>query len=59
MLARYENGTSVPPYFTAMHLGIIYRIPSDFLYQDWYLKMQAADRAEEQRGAISGQLALF
>jgi len=59
MLARYENGTSVPPHFTAMHLGVIYRIPSDFLYNSIYTKLTEIERAAEEAMSRTGQLVLF
>ena len=49
MLSRYERGRSVPPLSTALKLGIILRVPVEFLFPRLYdaLRHQIR-RAEDQ-----------
>ena len=42
-----------------MHLGVIYRIPSDFLYNSIYTKLTEIERAAEEAMSRTGQLVLF
>jgi DNA-binding XRE family transcriptional regulator len=47
-ISDYERGRRLPKWITAMKLGIILHVPSDFLYQDLYgnLKRQIRDLEE-------------
>lgn len=47
MLSRYELGRSVPPLWTALKLGIILRVPVEFLFPKLYDGMRNQIRAQE------------
>ena len=59
MLSRYELGKSWPPSPVALHLGIILRVPVEFIFQDFYLPLREKTREQEERLAGRGQQALF
>ena len=59
MLSRYERGTSIPPLRMALSLGIILRVPVEFLFPDWYDALRNRIRADEERIARPIQQALF
>ena len=59
MLSRYEQGRSHPPLVRALCLGIILRVPVEFLFPNLYDRLRDEIRAEEERLTIKGQQALF
>ena len=59
MLSRYEHGRSLPPLKTAFSLGIILRVPVEFLFPALYEGLRDQIRAEEERIAQPVQPALF
>ncbi len=59
MLSRYEHGRSMPPLRMALSLGIILRVPVEFLFPDWYDGLRNRIRAEEECMVQPIQQALF
>jgi len=59
MLSRYERGQSMPPLRMALSLGIILRVPVEFLFPDLYDGLRNRIRAEEERMAQPIQQTLF
>ena len=49
LLSSYEHGRSLPPFWTALKLGIILRVPLEFLYPAVYRQMREQIRAHEER----------
>lgn len=58
MLSRYEKGTSLPPILIALRLGIIYRVPVEFLYGTVYEVMREEIRSEEEKLMVPKQAVL-
>lgn len=54
-LALLESGQRIPTLITALKLGIIYRIPTDFLYRELYEQLRSELRAKELVQAPPGQ----
>ena len=46
-LSSLESGVSLPKLRTALQLGIIYRVPVDFLYHDLYIAFREEIRERE------------
>jgi transcriptional regulator with XRE-family HTH domain len=59
MLSRYEHGRSLPPLPTAFCLGIILRVPVEFLFPGLYESLRNRIRADERQFARPGQRVLF
>jgi len=57
-LSRYENGHAIPPLEAALRLGILYRVPVDFLFPHLYNQLRQGIRAQEEafRPAVQGVL---
>ena len=49
MLSRYERGRSLPPLPMALRLGIVLRVPVEFLFGDYHDKLKTEIRAKEAR----------
>ena len=59
MLSRYEHGRSMPPLPMALSLGIVLRVPIEFLFPALYEQLRNAIRTEEERMAKPIQPTLF
>src|SRR5258708_33156657 len=59
MLSRYEHSRSLPPLPTAFCLGIILRVPVEFLFPGLYESLRNRIRSDEEQLARPGQQALF
>ena len=59
MLSRYERGRSFPPFQIALSLGIILRVPVEFLFPALYDELRNQIRSEEQRMVKPIQQTLF
>jgi transcriptional regulator with XRE-family HTH domain len=59
MLSRYEHGRSMPPLQVALCLGIIFRVPVEFLFPGLYDRLRNDIRAEEELLATPTQQILF
>ena len=59
MLSRYEHGRSLPPLKTAFSLGIILRVPVEFLFPVLYDGLRSRIRADEEQLAEPVQQTLF
>lgn len=59
MVSRYERGLSMPPLDVALSLGIILRVPVEFLFPDLYDSMRDSIRADEERIGRPIQQTLF
>jgi transcriptional regulator with XRE-family HTH domain len=59
MLSRYEHGRSVPPLPVALSLGIVLRVPVEFLFPALYEQLRNAIRAEEEHMTKPVQPTLF
>ena len=59
MLSRYEHGQSLPPLKTALALGVILRVPLEFLFPALYEQLRNRIRDEEARLARPAQLTPF
>lgn len=57
-LGRIESGEVRPTLITAFKLGVIYRIPLEFLYADLYQQLRQDIRAKEAALGPAGQKAL-
>jgi transcriptional regulator with XRE-family HTH domain len=55
----YERGERLPSLVNAFRLGIILRVPLEFLFPDLYDELKKAIRAEEERLAMPVQQPLF
>jgi transcriptional regulator with XRE-family HTH domain len=54
-LSAYERGRRLPPLTTVLRLGIILRVPIEFLYSDMYRELREHIRAHEEKlGGIGG-----
>lgn len=49
MLSSYETGRTLPPLSAALRLGVILRVPVEFLFGDMYDGIRNEVRAEEER----------
>jgi len=49
MLSSYENGRTLPPLAIALRLGIVLRVPVEFLFAGLYDGLRHEIRSEEQR----------
>ena len=56
---EFERGDRLPSLVNALRLGIILRIPVEFLYGELYDGLKAEIRAEEERLAVPEQQPLF
>jgi transcriptional regulator with XRE-family HTH domain len=59
MLSRYERARSLPPLKTALRLGIILRVPIEFLFPGIYENLRNEIREAEENLARPVQQALF
>jgi transcriptional regulator with XRE-family HTH domain len=59
MLARYERGRSIPPLPRALSLGVILRVPVEFLFPTLYDSLRDGIRKQEERLAKPIQQTLF
>jgi transcriptional regulator with XRE-family HTH domain len=59
MLSRYEHGRSMPKLETLLSLGIVLRVPIEFLYPRLYDDLRNDIRAKEERLARPSQPTLF
>src|SRR5947208_6127437 len=57
-LCELESGRTVPILVTAFKLSIIYRVPTEFLYQALYERLRSQIRARESALAPFGQQVL-
>ena len=48
MLSRYEHGRSMPKLVTALQLGIILRVPVEFLFPALYESLRVQIRLHEE-----------
>ena len=48
-LSRYERGRSLPPLPMALRLGIVLRVPVEFLFGDYHDKLKTEIRDKEAR----------
>jgi len=58
-LSDYERGERLPSLVNALRLGIILRVPVEFLYPALYNRLRNQLRAEEERLARPRQSTLF
>ena len=58
-LSDYERGDRLPSLTNAFRLGIILRVPVEFLFASVYDTLREQIRAEEERLAAPQQQALF
>lgn len=58
-LSDYERGDRLPSLTNAFSLGIILRVPVEFLYPQLYDTLRSGIRAEEERMAQPQQQPLF
>jgi len=59
MVSRYEHGRSLPPLNVAFSLGIILRVPVEFLFPALYESLRTNIRAEEDQLGAPVQQTLF
>lgn len=59
MLSRYENARCIPPLTMAFRLGIVLRVPIEFLFPGIYDGLRHDIRAQGEKMAPPGQQALF
>jgi len=59
VLSNYERGERLPTLVNALKLGIILRVPVDFLFGAMYDELRNQIRAEEERLAAPTQQTLF
>jgi transcriptional regulator with XRE-family HTH domain len=52
MLSEYENGRTMPPLPVALKLGIVLRVPVEFLFGDLYQDMREQIREKEDTSGI-------
>lgn len=55
----YERGDRLPSLINAFRLGVILRVPLEFLFPDLYDSLKKEIRAEEERLAMPVQQPLF
>jgi DNA-binding XRE family transcriptional regulator len=55
VLSDVEQGYSLPSLETALKLGIVYRVPVDFLYHDKYIALRNEIREREGKGLAPRQ----
>lgn len=55
----FERGERLPSLVNAFRLGIILRVPLEFLFPDLYDDLKKTIRAEEERRAAPAQQPLF
>ena len=58
-LSDYERGERLPSLVNALRLGIILRVPVEFLFPDLYDRLREDIRAEEEYLARPEQLTLI
>jgi transcriptional regulator with XRE-family HTH domain len=58
-LSNYERGKRLPSLSNALRLGIILRVPVEFLFPSLYDGLREEIRAEEERQMQPTQQALF
>jgi transcriptional regulator with XRE-family HTH domain len=58
-LSKYERGQRLPDLRNAFRLGIILRVPIEFLFPSLYDSLREQIRAEEERAAKPTQATLF
>ncbi len=58
-LSKYEQGQRMPSLENALRLGIILRVPVEFLFYSLNDQLRREIRAEEERQALPTQQALF
>jgi DNA-binding XRE family transcriptional regulator len=51
MLCLYERGRVLPPLATAFRLGIIFRVPVEFLFPGLYDELRNHIRAQEEKSS--------
>lgn len=54
-LSGYESGVCMPPLVMAFRLGIILRVPVEFLYPELYNALRAEIREEEEQMSFAGR----
>jgi len=59
VLSNYERGERLPSLVNALKLGIILRVPVEFLFGGLHDELRIQIRAEEDRLAAPFQQALF
>lgn len=59
MLSRYEHDRSLPPLKIALSLGIVLRVPVEFLFPTLYEGLRTRIRADEERLEAPAQQSLF
>lgn len=59
MVSRYERGLSLPPLDMALSLGIILRVPVEFLFPNLYDNLRNDIRSKEESLAQPSQRPLF
>jgi transcriptional regulator with XRE-family HTH domain len=59
MVSRYERGLSMPPLDMALSLGIVLRVPVEFLFPNLYDGLRDRIRAHEERMSRPTQPTLF
>ena len=59
MLSRYEHGRSLPPLPVALSLGIVLRVPIEFLFPGLYERLRNGIRIQEEEMAKPTQPTLF
>jgi transcriptional regulator with XRE-family HTH domain len=58
-ISKYERGHRLPELRNALRLGIILRVPVEFLFASLYDSLREQIRAEEERIAQPAQATLF
>ena len=59
VLSNYERGERLPSLQNALRLGIILRVPVEFLFGALHDELRNQIRAEEERLAVPAQQVLF
>jgi len=55
LLCMYERGRMLPPLHAALALGIILRVPVEFLFPQLYDQLKAGIRQQEELRQSAGQ----
>ena len=55
LLCMYEQGRILPPLLAALGLGIILRVPVEFLFPRLYDELKVQIRQQEEMGTSSGK----